>query len=179
MTLARNVRQISILAAIASTNFFICLQSAQASQRVCIITDAGVKVCGKLVTPSKPKPISTATREISGFVFTLTGCRRSGSNVSCSLTVVSKNEGKNLSVVAPDSKLVDSAGNTYVSSGANFLDAVDDNSFLGAGGSLSLGIKYALSLNFRDIPEQVQQVQLFHIETREGVVKFLNVAISN
>jgi hypothetical protein len=167
----------SVLAGVFLASFSIEINPASAQQRACVITDEGNTVCGKLTTqPKKTNQTSGQRKEVNKYVFLLKGCRRSDSNIKCTLQITNKSVERDLitSARSNTSTIIDSVGKAY--SGSNVEIGGQTGGELRT--TISPGIDYTAEFNFQDIPEQITQAPVLNLYL-DGKIQFRNVSFSN
>jgi hypothetical protein len=131
--------------------------------------------------PQEPMPSTPVTVEELGYSFSLIGCDRSGSSVTCNLTIENQRDERSLKMsrprVTPVSRLVDDLGN----------EAVADSKSLGrsVGSSVMLlmprQVPIRASINFEGVAPEAKVLRLLEIgcvtepEYKQFAVQFRNV----
>jgi hypothetical protein len=177
MNLFRIIQQSGILVGIASMGL-VSSNPASAQQRVCVITDEGVTVCGKLTTQTKkPNQNIGQRKEVDKFIFLLKGCKRSDTTIRCNLIINNKGEERSLYIHAGEeySTIVDSVGKAYSGS----IVDIGGKSSNGLHTVISPGIDYNADIIFENIPEQVTQASVLNLYLHSQKVQFRNVYFLN
>lgn len=203
MTLVHLVQKASILAGITFTSFSFYSVSVRAdSPQICVVANSGKTVCGNLKTgeracvttdgsnnicgkfkstgygqrPEEKQPIqNTVTRtEINNFVFTLKGCRKSGTDVKCDLKITNNGQEDLVAFWAGMSTFVDTSGKSY---NGSTVDLGGASSSYQAEKMVS-GIDYSASITFKNVPDRVLKAQLLNLKFIQPV-QFRNVTFSN
>jgi hypothetical protein len=178
MTLIRFVQRASLLSSLVVTSLIIHGSPARSQQRVCIITDDGATMCGKLTSSKKeaknPKQQNSGYRkEVNNIVYLLKGCRKSDTSVKCEFVITNKGAEKDLYIVASDySTIVDSNGKSY---SASTID-IGGRSDTSVTTSMAPGIDYAAILNFENIPDQVTKAPLLNFTAGGNKIQFRNIS---
>jgi hypothetical protein len=168
----------SVLAVVFLASFPIDSNPASAQQRACVITDEGNTVCGKLTTQAKKSNQTSGQRkEINGFVLLLKGCKRSDTNIKCTLQITNKGAERQFTIRADydTSTIVDSVGKSYSGSTVEIGGRVGRE---GLTTTISPGIDYIAEMNFENIPEGLTRVPVLNLYL-DGKVQFRNVSFSN
>jgi hypothetical protein len=184
--LIRTFLQTSTLASIVLTSLSIYSNPASAQQRVCVITDEGSTVCGKLTTQTKkPNLPSGYRKEVDKFVFLLKGCSKSDTIVKCTVQITNKGEERKLIArtntpgSTSGSHLVDSMGKYRTASTIEMGGNVSVSYVSDVSAVISTGIDYVADLTFKDVPEQMTQVPILNFVTDKGRIQFRNIPFSN
>ncbi len=152
------------------------------AERACITTDGSNSICGKFKSAKKgqeqetKQPIqnTSARKEVKNFVFTLKGCKKSGTNVKCELTI-KNNGGENfIGFWADMSTFVDTAGKSHNGSTVDIGGASSSYQAI----KMAPDIDYSASITFENVPERVVKAQLLNLKLNESV-QFRNVPFSN
>jgi hypothetical protein len=183
MNLVRNIQQASLLTGLISASLLVYNNPASADQKACVITDAGVTVCGRLTslkppTNSRP-PISSNQVQIDKMIFSLKGCRRDDKNVKCTFEIANRGkEEKLIESSVSGSYVIDSSGTSFR---ADTLDIGGQISSWGSGQTMIVpGIDSFVSINVLNVPSELTQAKVLEFNTNLGKkVQFRNVPISN
>jgi hypothetical protein len=115
-------------------------------------------------TPQK-ETLTPKTVEVEGFIFKLQGCKRSNQNVRCDLLITNTLKDRELRLYAnypnSKSKFLDIEGLTYVAESIE-IDAVKETSYAITQFIQDANVK--LSVNFGEIPSQINQIQVLDIQ---------------
>jgi hypothetical protein len=185
MNLVRNIQQASLLAGIISASLFICNNPARADQKACVVTDAGMTVCGRLTSLKPPTsnrpPVSNNQVQIDKMIFSLKGCRRDEKVVKCTFEIT--NKGKEEKVLGSDTRgsyIVDSTGTSYRANTLDLGGTLFSESNLGTNATIVPGIESLASINIMNVPTEITQAKVLEFNTNLGKkVQFRNVPISN
>jgi hypothetical protein len=124
--------------------------------------------------------------EVEGFIFKLKSCKRLNENVRCDVLITNTLKDRVLKIYAnypsKRSKFLDLEGITYPAESVE-IDAVKDTSYVSP--QLIQNANIRLSVNFLEIPSQVNKVQVLNIEA-EGFdspkslkdIQFRNIVLS-
>lgn len=206
MTLIRLVQRASILAGMtfASLSFHstsvlanspqICVISSngktvcgtlKTGERACVTTDGNNSICGKFKSaiegqePEARQPTqgTVARSEVKNFVFTLKGCRKSGTNVKCELKITNNGGGNFIAFWADMSTFIDTAGKSHKGSTGDLGGA--SSSFTST--RMTSGVDYSASITFKNVPDRVVTAQLLSLKFFESneFVEFRNVSFAN
>jgi hypothetical protein len=180
------------VSSLAVASLFLSAASASAEQRVCVITDEGATACGRVTIPTRDakKPSQTSQssgriKEIDNITFSLKGCRQSEETIKCEFNVM--NKGRDTIVQFPVvawagelSKIVDSRGTVYRSNSIDIdSQQPDGNGTVGA--TLVSGVNYIATINFKNIPNRLDSIQVFDISigNTSKHPQFRNISLSN
>jgi hypothetical protein len=182
MNLVRNIQQASLLAGIISASLLVSNNPARANQKACVITDAGVTVCGRLTSlkpPANRPPVSINQVQIDKITVSLKGCRRDDKVVKCTFEIVNRGKEEKLIVSASSrSYIVDSTGTSY-KAGTLDMGGQISNTYEGQG-TIVPGVESFASINIENVPEELTQAKVLEFDTSLGKkVQFRNVQISN
>jgi hypothetical protein len=178
MTLIRFVQRASLLSSLVVTSLIIHGSPARSEQRVCIITDDGATMCGKLTSSKKeaknPKQQNSGYRkEARNIVYLLKNCRKSDTSVKCEFVITNKGSERAFGMAAsPYSTIVDSNGKSYSASTIDIGGSSDTSRVI----SIAPGIDYAAILTFENIPDQVTKIPLLNISADDQNIQFRNVS---
>jgi hypothetical protein len=178
MNLVRVIQRFSILVSIASMGL-VSSNPASAQQRVCVITDEGAIVCGKLTT-QKQQPTSSSgyRKEIGKFIFLLKSCKRSDTTIKCNFSVINKGDEVPTNVSSNWFLLVDSTGKSYPGDGLN-IGGNSSNQGQSHSLTISPGIEYLGEITFKSVPETLRQFPLLKIDFLDNKMNFRNISLSN
>ena len=182
MSLVRNIQQASFLAGIISASLLVYNNPARADQKVCVITDAGATVCGRLTTlkpPANRPPVSIDQVQIDKITVSLKGCRRDDKNVKCTFEIVNRGkEEKRIVSLYSLSYIVDSTGTSYKAGTLDMGGQISSN--LAGEGTIVPGVESFASINIENVPAELTQAKVLEFNTNLGKkVQFRNVPISN
>jgi hypothetical protein len=183
MNLVRNIQQASLLAGIISASLLICNNPARADQKACVITDAGVTVCGRLTSlkpPANRPPVAGNQVQVDKFTFSLKGCRRDEKVVKCTLEIANGGkEEKEVRSNATSSYIIDSSGTSYRA------DTIDMGGKISSWDNMGItivpGIDSFVSINILNVPVELTQARVLEFNNINlgKKVQFRNVPISN
>jgi len=124
------------------------------------------------------------TKEAAGIAFSLLGCRLSGSVVTCDLSVVNKDDDRQIEICTPcfgnSSRLVDAEGNEYQPEAAS----LGSNHSLRPTAALASGVPLKGSMRFNGVPAGSVTIKLLEIGFRAGFtgehqVQFHDIALQH
>ena len=162
---------------IANNSKTVC-GTLKTGERACVTTDGSNSICGKFKSATEGQPEAkqptqgtVARKEVKNFVYTLKGCRKSGTNVKCELTITN-NGGENfIGFWAGMSTFVDNDGKSYKGSTVDLGGASSSYQ----GDRMTPGINYSASITFENVPDRVVTAQLLNLKFSESV-QFRNVS---
>jgi hypothetical protein len=126
---------------------------------------------------------TSATAEESGYSFILHGCDRSGSSVTCDLTIENKRDERSLEMsrprVTPASRLVDDLGNEVVAGNKSLGRSVGSSVRL----SMPKQVPIKASVNFDGVSPDAKVLRLFEVgcvtgpDYKQFAIQFRNVQL--
>ena len=180
----KNHKAYGLLSALLISVIPMLPEPAQADQRVCIVSDAGKKVCGKIIEPNREDRPSGAVATLNypgdfSLNVRLEKCSRNASVVNCKFTVITT-EGQD----DPDtfyatsntnaSQVTDERGENYIAKKITIGAAISNDS-LYLPTIKNQPIKVTL---FFKIPQDVSTLKTVAINIADRVAQFSNVRIS-
>jgi hypothetical protein len=185
MTLIRLIQRASLLAGLAFASFSVYGSPARSEQRVCIITDDGATMCGKITnskreTKNLKQKNSGYRKEVNNIVYVLKGCDKSDVSVKCEFTITNKGVEKSIAfnrrvIDESRSTIIDSIGKSYQASSVNIGGESSGEARI----SVSPGIDYVAIFTFNNTPEQTTKFPILNLIADDQKIQFRNVSFLN
>jgi hypothetical protein len=180
MNLVRNIQQASLFAGIILASLFAFNNSARADQKACVVTDAGVTVCGRLTSIKPPTnnrpPVVDKQVQIDNFTFSLKGCKRNSKIVKCIFKISNKGrEETQINSLVGGSYIIDSSGTSYR---ADSVDMGGSSSGYDRTATIVPSIDSFASIKIVDVPLDITQAEVLEFNTNlGGKIQFRDVPI--
>jgi hypothetical protein len=174
---------------IASNGKTVC-GTLKAVERACVTTDGSNTICGKFQSASEgkeprqeearnPKSSSGYRKEVDNFVFTLDGCKRVGTEISCQVSAKNKGKERTLTIYAQFCTFVESSGKSHPGSKIDVGRGLFGSSTV----TIAPDSEFSTTIIFENVSQQITKAQLLNVAFQGGLsnkpVQFKNIPVSN